>query len=86
MGALIWGWAIATTILVGLLIYRALLGMREEDRLFLAAGEAQLEREQLHLQNRIVQLNKYAIWLGIVSAVLLLTVGGIWGYQQAQIR
>ena len=79
-------WAAVTAVLVGLLIYRALLGMREEDRLFLAAGESQLEREQLQLQSRIIALNKYAVWLGVVSAVLLLAAGGIWGYQEAQIR
>ncbi len=29
-------WASVTVVLVGLLIYRALIGMREEDQLFLA--------------------------------------------------
>ena len=32
-------WGSVTVILVGLLIYRALIGMREEDQLFLATGE-----------------------------------------------
>ena len=52
-------WASVTVVLVGLLIYRALIGMREEDQLFLATGEehqarraagpagAHLQREQV---------------------------------------
>jgi uncharacterized protein (UPF0548 family) len=56
--------------------------MREDDRLFLGAGEAQMEREQHHLQARIMHLNKYATVLGILSAALLVVALGLWGYQQ----
>ena len=75
-------WGAETAVLVGLLIYRALLGMREDDRLFLGAGEAQQEREQHHLQDRIVHLNKYAMMLGILSGLLLLAALGVYGYEQ----
>lgn len=75
-------WGAETVVLVGLLIYRALLGMREDDRLFLGAGEAAQEREQHDLQNRIVHLNKYAMMLGILSGVLLVASGGLWFYEQ----
>jgi len=75
-------WAAVTAVLVGLLIYRALLGMREDDRLFLGAGEAQEEREQHELQARIMHLNKYAAMLGILSGILLLVTLGMWGYQE----
>ena len=75
-------WGAETAVLVALLIYRSLLGMREDDRLFLGAGEAQEEREQHHLQARIIHVNKYALALGIVSGVLLLAILALWGYQQ----
>jgi hypothetical protein len=75
-------WGAETTVLVGLLIYRSLLGMREDDRLFLGAGEAQEERAQHHLQDRIVHVNKYATMLGILSGVLLLAALSLWGYEQ----
>jgi hypothetical protein len=75
-------WGAETAVLVGLLIYRALLGMREDDRLFLAAGEEQEERAQHHLQERIMHINKYAMMLGILSGVLLLGTLGVWGYEQ----
>ena len=78
--------AAETVILVGLLVYRALLSMKEEDRLFLASGEAQLEREQLQLQARIVHLNKYAWALVILWMVTLLVLGGMYGYQELVAR
>ena len=42
-----------TVVLVGLLIYRALIGMREEDQLFLASGEEHLAATSKVLQARI---------------------------------
>ena len=39
MNVLTVSWASVTVVLVALLIYRALIGMREEDQLFLASGE-----------------------------------------------
>jgi hypothetical protein len=65
-------------ILVGLLIYRALIGLREEDQLFLASGEEHIAREQQVLQARIANVNKFAVWLGVLSGVLLIGVATIW--------
>ena len=73
-------WASVTVILVGLLIYRALIGMREEDQLFLASGEEHMAREQQVLQARISNVNKFAVWLGILSGVLAIAVAGMWVY------
>lgn len=71
-------WASVTVILVGLLIYRALIGMREEDQLFLASGEEHIAREQQALQARISSINKFAVVLGIVSGVLLIGLAAVW--------
>ena len=71
-------WASVTVVLVGLLIYRALIGLREEDQLFLASGEEHVEREQQVLQARISHVNKFAVWLGILSALLLIGVATMW--------
>ncbi len=71
-------WASVTVVLVGLLIYRALIGLREEDQLFLASGEEHVEREQQVLQARISSVNKFAVWLGVLSALLLIGVATMW--------
>ena len=71
-------WASVTVVLVALLIYRALIGMREEDQLFLASGEEHQAHEQQVLQARIASVNKFAVWLGILSGVLLIGVATLW--------
>jgi len=71
-------WASVTVVLVGLLIYRALIGMREEDQLFLASGEEHLARDQKVLQNRISYVNKFAVWLGVLSGLLLIGLATMW--------
>ena len=71
-------WASVTVVLVGLLIYRSLIGMREEDQLFLASGEEHIAREQQALQARISSVNKFAVWLGVLSALLLIGVATVW--------
>jgi hypothetical protein len=73
-------WASVTVILVGLLIYRALIGMREEDQLFLASGEEHMARDQQILQARIANVNKFAVWLGILSGALLIGMVAMWVY------
>jgi len=73
-------WASVTVVLVGLLIYRALIGMREEDQLFLASGEEHMAQEQQVLQTRISHVNKFAVWLGVLSALLLIGMATMWVY------
>jgi len=79
-------WASVTVILVGLLIYRALIGMREEDQLFLASGEEHLARDQQVLQARISSVNKWAVWLGVLSALLLIGLATVWIYNNIGLR
>jgi hypothetical protein len=71
-------WASVTVVLVGLLIYRALIGMREEDQLFLASGEEHIAREQQVLQARISSVNRFAVWLGVLSGLLLIGICAMW--------
>ena len=79
-------WASVTVILVALLIYRALIGLREEDQLFLATGEEHLAHDQQVLQARISKVNKAGVWLGALSAVLLIGMGAMWVYANMGLR
>jgi len=78
MNVLTVSWASVTVVLVALLIYRALIGMREEDQLFLASGEEHLARDQKILQTRISHVNKFAVWLGVLSGLLLIGLATMW--------
>jgi hypothetical protein len=76
------GWVAATVVLVALLIYRALLSMKEDDQIFLGTGEQHLEQEQQALVGKLQSLGKYSMIFGVLSAVLLLAIAGVWTYEQ----
>jgi hypothetical protein len=75
-------WITATVVLVGLLIYRALLSMKEDDQIFLGAGEQQLEQKQAALVGKVQMIGRYSLIVGILSGALLLVIAGLWTYQQ----
>ena len=74
-------WAVLTTILFGLIVYRVFLGNCEEDQLFLDRAEAALEREQLNVMKKIERVDPIIRWFSVASGVLLLVLGSWWIYQ-----
>jgi hypothetical protein len=74
-------WSVITGILVCLMIYRTILGNREEDQLFLDRAEAALERENEEVVKRINRLDPIIRWIAIASGTLLVVIGGIWFYR-----
>jgi hypothetical protein len=82
LSALTIGWGIVTTVLVVLLIYRALLSNHEEDRLFLTKAEEHEEQEQIKLHGKLRSVGRYSLIFGILSGVLMLAIAGIWTYAQ----
>ena len=67
--------------LAGLLIYRSLVAMKEEDQLFLDPAEWQFEREQRAVLTQLRKLTPFIRTLAVVSAVLLALIAGIWIYR-----
>ncbi len=74
-------WSVVTVILLAMIIYRAVMGIHEENRIFLDRAEAALEKEQLDTLKRINMLDGFIKGLGIVSGALLLIIAAIWFYQ-----
>jgi len=74
-------WGVLTAVLIGLVIYRALLSVHEEDQIFLDRAEAALEREQVEVLKRINRLDPLVRWLGVASGALLLFLAAWWIYQ-----
>jgi hypothetical protein len=75
-------WAAATVVLIGLLIYKALLSMHEDDQIFLGTGEKHLEEQQQALVGKMQSVGRYSMIFGVLSAVLLLAIAGLWTYQE----
>lgn len=82
LSALTMIWAIATVILVALLIYRALLSMKEDDQLYLSVGEQHMAQANQAIVGKVQMLGKYSLIFGILSGVLLLLMAGLWTYQE----
>jgi hypothetical protein len=78
MSVLMTVWAVLTTVLVILLIYRSALSMHEDDQLFLNNAESHLEREQKQLMVRMNQVRPLVNVLGASSGLLVLLMAGLW--------
>jgi hypothetical protein len=78
MSVLMTVWAVVTTVLAVLLIYRSALSMHEDDQIFLNSAESHLEKEQQQLAIRMDKLRPYLSVLGASSGVLVLLMAGLW--------
>ncbi len=74
-------WSVVTSALVLLIIYRSVVGMREDDQLFLNQAEAQSERDQREILAKLKRTLPYVKYLGATSGLLLAIIAGLWVYQ-----
>lgn len=79
---LLLAWAGIGLIMIGLLVYRARLSVREEDQLFLDPSARHLEREQREVVTRLERLAPYLWGTFIVWVVVGLGTFGLWVWQQ----
>ena len=75
-------WAVITTVLVIVLIYRSTLSMHEDDQLFIDESTANLRLEQEALLKRMNQITPIVRTLAAASVLLILVIAGIWVYNQ----
>ena len=75
-------WAAVTVPLVGLVIYRSIVGLHEEDQIFLDPAEAALEQEQVATLRQIRRLDSFIKGFGWASGGLLLLLAGFWFHQR----
>jgi hypothetical protein len=74
-------WGLLTGVFIALIIWKSLVGMREENMLFIGAAEAAQIDEQKRIAKRLDRLTSLAKAFGIASAALLMTTGGLWLYE-----
>jgi len=79
-------WAVFTSALILLMIYRSIVEMHEDDQLFLDDSQTQAKEEQTETLARLQKLRPYIRALSAVSGVLILVIAGIWLYQGIAIR
>jgi hypothetical protein len=71
-------WAVLTTILVILIMYRSTLTMHEDDQLFLEDSNSHMEIEQRELLVKVNRITPIVGWLGATSGLLILVIAGLW--------
>ena len=70
-------WGIVSVSLVLLMIYRSVVGMKEDDQLFLDPAESHFEAEQHQILAKLERINFYAKRLGLASGGLLAAMLGL---------
>ncbi|MBZ5551788.1 MAG: hypothetical protein LAO21_03635 [Acidobacteriia bacterium] len=74
-------WGMIGAIWVSLSIYRGVLGMHEEGRIFLFEGEEYLVRDQEELAERVERLSPYLHWSRTLGVTLTALLGILWFYR-----
>ena len=74
-------WGIITVALIVVVIYRSVVGIHEEDQLFLDRAESAMEKEQVETLARIHLVDPILKGLAIASGGLLLVIAAVWLYR-----
>ena len=82
MSSVLWGLVAVelalSVVAVGVLIWRGLLGMKEDDHLVLSKAEAHLEREQEGIRQRSNTADRYMRRIGAVWGLCLVAIVSVW--------
>jgi len=77
LGELSLAWAVLTLVWIVLLAYRAWLGSREEDQMYLGSTPSPGAREQGAIAGKLDGLSKPILILGILAGVMTLLIIGL---------
>ena len=75
-------WAVVTVILIALSIHRSIFVMREEDTIFVAAGERSTKSEYATTIQRLKRLEFVLKVFSFASGALTLLVAAMWLYER----
>lgn len=75
-------WLVVTAVFIILWIYRAVIGLREDEVLYIDPGESRLLEAQKQIGAKIERLRPFLIGTFVLVVVLGLATFGLWVYQQ----
>lgn len=75
-------WVAVTAVFFLIWIYQAMVGLHEEEQLFIDASEAHLAKEQEEVFQQMDRLRPYFLGSLVASVVLGVTTFGAWIFQQ----
>ena len=71
-------WGVVTIAYFALFLYRSVVGMKEEDTLYLSVGEERLAAEQREVMKRIYKLDGYSRKVGYTALAMTLVLAVMW--------
>ena len=74
-------WGVVTVFLVGILIYRGTLSLKEDDQVFLDDTERGYMEEQQSILSRMARTRGLIVGLSLASVMLLAVTASVWMYQ-----
>ena len=77
-------WGAVVIVYLALFLFRSVIGMKEEDTLYLSVGEQRMAAEQREIMKRITKLDSYSRKLGYVALVMSVLLAGMWVYSVAR--
>ncbi|MEQ1886046.1 MAG: hypothetical protein ABL967_13360 [Bryobacteraceae bacterium] len=73
-------WAVVAAVYLLLFLYRSIVGMKEEDTLYLSAGESRMAEEQKDIMRQINRIEPVTRGFGWATLAMTILVAGAWGY------
>jgi hypothetical protein len=70
--------SVLTAAAVLMLLYRAMLDMKEEDHIILDSAEQHLEREQESIRHKVTTVSRYIKVVGVAWGAMLVVIMGVW--------
>jgi hypothetical protein len=70
--------AVLTGAAIVMFLYRGMLDMKEEDHIILDNAEAHLAREQDQIRHKVDVVSRYLKIVGVLWAVVLIAMFGVW--------
>jgi hypothetical protein len=78
-------WGAVTIAYFALFLYRSVVGMKEEDTLYLSVGEERLAAEQREVMKRIYKLDAYSKKIGYAALTMTVVLAGMWVFNVARV-
>jgi hypothetical protein len=78
-------WGVVTIAYFVLFLYRSVVGMKEEDTLYLSVGEERLAAEQREVMKRIYKLDAYSKKIGYAALTMTVVLAGMWIFNVARV-
>jgi len=77
-------WGMVTIAYFALFLFRSVVGMKEEDTLYLSVGEERLAAEQREVMKRIYKLDGYSKKIGYAALTMTIVLAGMWVFNVAR--